>query len=350
MKAFIETLFKSGSPAVMAAPLAGVTDNAFQQILYECGTPILSAEMIPAAAISKYPKGFKKLVRYQTDLHPMNVQLFGNSAEQMIITIDLLREFKPDNIDINMGCPAKKIFNNSGGLALMHDFPRATAIVRAVRKHVEGSISIKMRLGINPGELKALQFAKMAEAEGVDFIVIHGRYRTGYTEPADWHSIAKVKAGVSIPVIGNGDIFSPEDALQAIRVSGCDGVMIARGLLGNPWLPARVNNALASAQILPEPSIQERLRIFCRHLDLLLQVYGKEKGALIFRKHAAWYLKGFPHISHYRKKIFTLIKPSEFYRLAMEVSLLSQRIPRRAYKEYINSGLPRACCETTQKQ
>lgn len=322
----------------MAAPLAGVTDGAFQQILHECGTPVISTEMIPAAALSKYPKGFKKLVRYRTDLHPMNVQLFGNSAEQMVKTIDLLRDLKPDNLDINMGCPAKKIFNNAGGLALMGDLPRATAIVRAVRKNVEGSISIKIRLGITPGDFKALEFAKMAEAEGVDFIVVHGRYRTGYTEHADWHSIAKVKAGVTIPVIGNGDIFTPEDAVHAIDISGCDGIMIARGLLGNPWLPARIDNTFKSKEVFPEPSIQERFRMFSRHLDLLLEIYGNEKGAFIFRKHAAWYLKGFPHISHFRKKLFSLSKPSEFYQLAMEVFTMSQSIAKQANKQQIEIG------------
>lgn len=324
MKAFIDTLFHSGSPAVIAAPLAGVTDQAFQQILSECGSPVISTEMIPAAALSKYPKGLTKLVRYRPGIHPMNVQLFGNTPEQLVRTIDLIRHFEPDNIDINMGCPARKIYNNDAGLALMNDSPRAAAIIRAVRNHFPGSISIKMRLGITPREFKAPGFAKMAESEGVDFITVHGRYRTGYTERTDWNSIAQVKASVSIPVVGNGDIFSPEDARFFLGLSGCDGVMIARGLLGNPWLPARIHSYLTTGRIPPEPSVKERFRTFSRHLEYHLALYGAKKGPLVFRKHAAWYLRGFPNISRFRKKLFSLTEPSEFYRLAMEIFLLSR--------------------------
>jgi tRNA-dihydrouridine synthase B len=324
MKPFIDTLFHSGSPAVIAAPLAGVTDQAFQQILHDCRTPVISTEMIPAAALSKHPKGLKKLVRYKSGIHPMNVQLFGNTPEQLVRTIDLISCFEPDNIDINMGCPARKIFNNAAGLALMNDLPRATAIIRAVRRHFPGSISIKIRLGIKPGDFKASIFAQMAESEGVDFITVHGRYRTGYTERADWNSIARVKSSVSIPVVGNGDIFSPEDARFFLQLSGCDGVMIARGLLGNPWLPARIHSYLTTGLVSPDPSVRDRFRMFSRHLDYHIELYGTKKGSLIFRKHAAWYLRGFPYISQYRKKLFSLTEPSEFYRLAMEIFLLSR--------------------------
>ncbi len=305
----------------MAAPLAGVTDESFQRILYECGTPIISTEMIPTASLARYPKGLAKLLRWERGLHPINAQLFGYSADHMVRTIDLIRHLEPDIIDLNMGCPAKKIFRNAAGLALMNDLPRAAQMVRAVRKCFDGPLSIKIRLGVNPGEFRAIDFASMAEAEGVDFITVHGRYRTSYGEAADWAAIALVKAKSGIPVIGNGDIFSPEDARRMLEQTGCDGVMTARGILGDPWLPGRIQAYLQTGIMPPETGIQERFRVFARHLDYLLEQYGERKGILLFRKHAAWYLKGFPYNSQFRRRLFTLTRPSEFYRLVMELYL-----------------------------
>lgn len=319
MKDFLKYLFPGDDPAVLAAPLAGVSDESFQLILSECGAPVVSTEMIPTASLSRHPKGLCKILRWHPGLHPINAQLFGYSADQMVRTIDLIRPLEPDILDINMGCPAKKIFRNAAGLALMNDLPRATDIVRAVRRSFYGPMSIKIRLGVRPGEFLAPDFARMAEAEGADFITVHGRYRTAYSEPADWQAIARVKECVSIPVIGNGDVFTPEDARRMLDQTGCDGVMMGRGLLGNPWLPRRVKTYLQTGEIPPEPSIQERLRLFARHLDYLQQQYGERKGILIFRKHAAWYLKGFPYIAQFRRQLFSLTQPSDFYRLVMQL-------------------------------
>jgi tRNA-dihydrouridine synthase B len=334
MKSFTHTVFHSGNPAVFAAPLAGVTDRAFQRILHQCGAPVISTEMIPSAALARYPKGVGKLVRYQSTIHPMNVQIFGYSAEHFVKTIDLIRHLEPDNIDINMGCPAKKVFNNDSGLSLMNDLPRATEIVRAVRRHFSGSVSIKIRLGVTQGKFVAPDFAAMAETEGADFVTVHGRYRTSMSVPADWKAIGEVKSRVTIPVIGNGDVFTPGHARQFLNLSGCDGVMVARGMLGNPWLPARINRYLKTGVMPPDPSVQERFRVFAAHLDYLIEDFGEHKGPLIFRKHAAWYLKGFAHITCFRKRLFTMSTPSEFYRLVMELYLsqpnvIQQQVIRR---------------------
>ncbi len=321
MKSFINTVFKSGNPAVFAAPLAGVTDRAYQRILRQCGAPVISTEMLPSAALARHPKGVHKIVRYEPGIHPLNVQIFGYSADHFVRTIDLIRHLEPDNIDINMGCPAKKVFNNASGLSLMNDLPRATAIVRAVRKYFDGSVSIKIRLGTTPGIFVAPDFAIMAESEGVDFITVHGRYRTSLSVPADWDAIGEIKSRVSVPVVGNGDVFTPNQAEHFLNLSGCDGVMVARGILGNPWLPARIKMNLETGIMPSEPSVQERFRVFAKHLDYLIEDFGEHKGTLIFRKHAAWYLKGFAHISRFRKRLFSLSTPSEFYRLVMELYL-----------------------------
>ncbi|MBN1880230.1 tRNA-dihydrouridine synthase [bacterium] len=328
MKTFLQTLFSGEVPATLSAPLAGVSDEAFQRILRDCNAPVISTEMIPTASLAKHPKGLPKILRWYPGIHPINAQLFGYSAEHMVQTIDLIRYLQPDIIDINMGCPAKKIFRNAAGLALMNDLPRATRIVRAVRSSFSGPLSIKIRLGVQPGDFRAPDFARMAESEGVDFITVHGRYRTTYSQPADWDSIAAVRDCVSFPVIGNGDIFTLEDARNLIKRTGCNGVMIARGLLGNPWLPGRIDRFFRTGVIPPEPTLQERLRVFAQHLDYLIQQYGERKGILIFRKHAAWYLKGFRHVSQFRRQIFTLTRPEEFYKLVIQIVLNDALNPR----------------------
>nr|HPQ41877.1 tRNA-dihydrouridine synthase [bacterium] len=173
---------------------------------------------------------------------------------------------------------------------------------------------------------QAPEFTRMAADEGVDFITVHGRYRTSYTVPADWNRIAEVKASAGIPVIGNGDILSVEDACEMMRVTGCDGVMVARGILGNPWLPRRIYQALTSGIIPPEPTLQERFHVFSRHLDYLIALKGERRAGLIFRKHAAWYLKGFPNIARFRRTLFTFTRPEQFYGAIQEM-LISYGIP-----------------------
>jgi len=313
MKTFLKTVFTSDAPAVFAAPLAGVTDSAYQRILHECETPVISTEMIPSASISRSPKAVRKLVCWQKDIHPISAQLYGYSPEQMAQTIDIIADYEPDIIDINMGCPARKIFSNNAGLALMTDIHRAEDIIRAVRNVTEKPLSIKIRLGVDQGNFTAIEFAKMAEGTGVDFITVHGRYRTSYTVPAEWSKIAEVKAAVNIPVVGNGDVFKPEDAKALINQTGCDGVMVARGILGNPWLPARTYNYLKTGVLPPDPNLRELFQVFCRHLDYLIEAKGKRKAGYIFRKHAAWYLKGFPNITQFRRILFTFTRPEEFY-------------------------------------
>ncbi|MCD4653737.1 tRNA dihydrouridine synthase DusB [bacterium] len=313
MKSFLNTLFAPNSPAVIAAPLAGVTDAAYQRILLECQTPLISTEMLPTTSLSRQPKALKKLLSWQMGLHPINAQIYGYSPEQMVKTIGIIADYDPDVIDINMGCPAKKIFKNAAGLALMKDLPRAAKIVRAVRNATDKPLSIKIRLGIKPDGFKAVEFAQMAETEGANFITVHARYRTTYNVPAEWDKIAEVKAAISIPVIGNGDIFKPEDAKAMVDQTGCDGVMIARGILGNPWLPRRTYEYLRTGEMPPEPTLKERFQVFSRHMDYLIETKGDRKAGFIFRKHAAWYLKGFPNIARFRQKLFTFSRPEQFY-------------------------------------
>lgn len=313
MKPVLDSLFQHDKHLVIAAPLASVSDEAFQRILHECNAPLPSTEMIPTACIGRNPKVLKKVLRWATDLHPMNVQLYGNLPEFMKATTELLLPYNPDVIDINMGCPAKKICRNGAGVALMNDVPRAEAIIKAIRGVWNGPLSVKFRLGVDRDDFIAVEFAKMVENSGADFITVHGRYRTSYSVPAEWDKIALVKNAVHIPVIGNGDIFTPEDAVAMLNQTGCDGVMIGRALLGNPWLPRRIQDYLDTGALQPEPDLKERFNVFSRHLDYLIDRVGERLAGLVFRKHAAWYLKGFPHIAHFRRKLFTFSRPEQFY-------------------------------------
>ncbi|MBN1297439.1 tRNA dihydrouridine synthase DusB [bacterium] len=319
MKPFVHQLFIEQSPAVLSAPLAGVTDAAYQRILFECGAPVVSTEMIPSAALALHPAAATKILQWQHQVHPINAQVYGTCPEQIATTLRLIEPYRPDTIDINMGCPARKIVRNGSGLALMNDLPRATKILRAARQATDGPLSIKIRLGIIPGEMSAVAFAQMAESEGADFITVHGRYRTSYSVPADWAGIAAVKAAVSIPVIGNGDIFSAEDARRLLDQTGCNGVMIARGILGDPWLPYRVHRFLRTGILPPEPTLAERFRVFSRHMDYLFELKGERRAGFIFRKHAAWYLKGFPNIVHFRRQLFTISRPEQFYGIVKDI-------------------------------
>lgn len=319
MQDLLRTLPDRNAPLVISAPLAGITDAAFQRILHECRSPVICTEMIPSPSIARHPKAIRKLLSWQPGIHPIIAQIYGYSPDQMAQTADILKDYAPDGIDINMGCPAKKIFRNGSGLALMNDLPRAAAIVRAVRRATAVPLSIKIRLGVDPGDFQAPAFARMAEAEGVDFITVHGRYRTSYSVPADWDRIADVKAAVTIPVIGNGDILTPDHARDIIRITGCDGVMVARGILGNPWLPRRIFDCLTTGVLPPEPTLQERFRVFSRHLEYLIASKGERRAGLVFRKHAAWYLKGFPNITRFRRTLFTFSRPEQFYGAVREL-------------------------------
>lgn len=312
-------MFADNHKVVICAPLAGVTDSAFQRILKECDAPVISTEMIPSASIGRNPKALKKLIRWQKGIHPINAQIYGYSADHMKTTLEAIAEYEPDIIDINMGCPARKIYRSGSGVALMNDLAIATELVRVVRAATDLPMSIKIRLGVDRGDFRAIEFAQMAESEGVDFITVHGRYRTSYSVPAEWDKIAEVKQSVSIPVIGNGDLFTVEDARQMIETTGCDGVMIARGLLGNPWLPRRTDQYLRTRTVPPEPTIQERFHVFCRHLEYLIEMLDERRAGLVFRKHAAWYLKGFPNITQFRRKLFTFSRAEQFYGAVKEL-------------------------------
>lgn len=295
--------YELGVP-VFLAPLAGVTDKAFRETVRAVGGEYVWTEMISDKALNYQNSRTLKMLDLTGEAEPRIVQLFGTDPETMARAAQLAVTSSANVIDINMGCPAPKIVKNGEGSALLKDLPRAQAIASAVVQAVNVPVSVKIRLGWNEREIVALELAKGLEAVGVQMLTVHGRTREQfYSGNADWEWIRRVKEAVNIPVIGNGDVSKPEDASRLIEQTNCDGVMIGRGALGNPWLIPRIQTFLKKGIVLPEPSIEERITVALQHFDRVLRYKGERIGLNEMRKHAVWYIKGIKKAAQVRDEI-----------------------------------------------
>ncbi len=295
---------------IISAPMAGVTDIAFQQILSDLETQVVSTEMIPARSLLCKPDLAARMIN--RNIHPISVQLFGNDAEIMAQAAAFVQSFGADIIDLNMGCPAKKIVKSGKGVALMRTPEKAVRIIRAVRKAVTCPLSVKLRLGWDAASRNFIDIARSAADSGVDFVTLHARYRSNYSVPAEWKAIRELSRCLPVPVVGNGDVFSVADAERVLNETGCAAVMPGRGLLGNPWLPGLIQRKLSGNGSTHHVETGERLKILLKHLDLMCALHPPKITALAFRKHAAWYLKGYPHSAQLRKHIFTFTHPDQY--------------------------------------
>jgi len=297
---------------VFLAPLAGVTDKAFRETVRSVGGEYVWTEMISDKALTYQNSRTLKMLDLSGEAEPRIVQLFGSDPETMARAALLAIESSANIIDINMGCPAQKIVKNGEGSALLKDFPRAQAIASAVVQAVNVPVTVKIRLGWNDQEIVAIKMAKALESVGVQMLTVHARTREQfYSGRADWKWIKRVKKEVSIPVIGNGDISKPEDASRLIEETECDGVMIGRGALGNPWLIPRTQAYLKHGILLPQPSIKERIQIALQHFDRVLRYKGERIGLNEMRKHAVWYIKGVQKAAQIRDEIMQTRSPEE---------------------------------------
>jgi tRNA-dihydrouridine synthase B len=297
---------------IWAAPMAGVTDKTYRILAQRAGCGLVFTEMVSSEAIQYENVRTEALYDLDGEAFPVAVQIFGSEPLRMARAAAVVAERGAAVIDINMGCPTPKIVRNGEGCALMRDLPRAAAIIRAVCDAVAIPVTVKMRKGWSLQEVNAPELARLAEENGAAALAIHGRTREQfYSGRADWQVIREVKEAVTIPVIGNGDIFSPPDARHLLEQTGCDGVMIARGALGNPWLFSRTIHYLASGELLPEPSLAERINKAIEHFDLTVQKKGLGLAVPQMRKHLAWYLRGMPSAAGKRAAINSARTPAE---------------------------------------
>lgn len=278
---------------VVLGPMAGVTDLSFRLICKEFGVGLLVTEMVSTKALYYGDKKTQKIMAVDEAERPVALQIFGSDPEVMGQMVSKLNTFNNDIIDINMGCPAPKIVKNGDGSALMKTPWLAYDVIKACVENSEKPVTVKFRKGWDSELINAVKFAEMAERAGASAITIHGRTREEfYSGTADYNIIKEVKNAVSIPVIGNGDIFSIDDAIRMKEETSVDGFMIARGAQGNPWLLRQVAEYFKSGVRIDNPTAEEKVEVALRHFELLLENKGERTGLLEMRKHAAWYIKG----------------------------------------------------------
>lgn len=288
---------------LILAPMAGVTDLPFRMLCKEQGCGLLYTEMVSAKAILYKNRNTRELLKVREEERPIAVQLFGSDPDIVSDMAAQIEDGPYDIIDINMGCPVPKVVNNGEGSALMKNPKLVEAILSAMVKKLKKPVTVKFRKGFDDDHVNAVEIAKIAESCGVSAVAVHGRTREQYySGKADWNIIRQVKEAVKIPVIGNGDIWKPEDAKRMLEETGCDGLMLARGAQGNPWLFSRINHYLDTGELLPEPDRVEIGRMILRHARLQIELKGEVLGMKEMRKHIAWYTAGLPHSAGIRRE------------------------------------------------
>ncbi len=289
---------------LILAPMAGVTDQPYRLICREQGCALVVTEMVSAKAILYRNKNTNALLAVSEKERPAAVQLFGSDPEILGRIAAQVEEGPCDMIDLNLGCPVPKIVNNGEGSALMKDLKKAEKIFASVVKHTKKPVTVKFRKGFNDSQVTAVELARIAEGCGVSAVAVHGRTREQYySGKADWEIIRQVKEAVRIPVIGNGDVFAPQDVKRMLEETGCDGVMIGRGAKGNPWIFSQSLHYLKTGQVPPKPGIKEIREMILRHGKLLAEFKGERTAMQEMRKHIAWYTAGLPHSSALRNEI-----------------------------------------------
>ena len=289
---------------VFLSPRAGVTDLPFRLICKEQDCGMLYTEMVNAKALCYDDQNTKKMLKIEEEEHPVAIQIFGSDPEYMGGAAKILNSYPNEILDINMGCPAPKVVKNGDGSALLKNPELAAKVLKAVVGNSEKPVTLKIRKGWDDTCINAVEIAKIAEDCGISAIAIHGRTRDQYySGKADWDIIRQVKENVSIPVIGNGDVFEVEDAINMLNQTNCDAIMIGRGAQGNPWIFKRINHYMQTGEILPEPTLEEKINTAKKHLKLAVEEHGEYVAVREMRKHIAWYLKGLRNSARVRDEI-----------------------------------------------
>ncbi|SHJ79804.1 putative TIM-barrel protein, nifR3 family [Hathewaya proteolytica DSM 3090] len=298
---------------VFLAPMAGVTDVAYREICSSMGCGLTYTEMVSAKGLYYGSENTEALMKVSRACGPSAIQIFGNHAEIMSEVCQRYINPNPDFclVDINMGCPVSKIVKNGEGSALMKEPLLAGRIVEAMKKVSTKPVTVKMRIGFDDEHKNAVEFAKVLESSGADAIAVHGRTRQQmYEGKADYDMIAEVKSAVAIPVIGNGDVFSAEDARNLRKITGCDGILVARGAMGNPWIFQQIDSMIRGEEVV-YPTDKEKVALCIEHYELALKYENEYKAVREMRKQIGWYLKGIPRCTDIKKLVNSDTNPEK---------------------------------------
>lgn len=287
---------------VILAPMAGISDLPYRLVMKRFGAGLVFTEMVSANGLIRAGVRTRELLRSAPEERPLGIQLFGDDPSVLAEAATLVRE-DGELIDLNLGCPVNKVVRSGAGSALLRNPQQVGRIVAAVRRTNDLPLTVKIRAGWDSTSVNFLEVGRIAEAEGADAVTLHPRTRSqGFAGHADWEQIRQLKEALSVPVIGSGDIFSADDALDMLSETGCDGVMIGRGGYGNPWLLRAILDRLADQTERP-PTGAERLEVAQQHLELFRQSFGERKAVLDMRKHLCWYARGLPGAAVFRSRV-----------------------------------------------
>lgn len=301
---------------VILAPMAGVTDLPFRLLCKEKGADLIYTEMVSAKGIYYRSKNTEALLEVREEERPVALQLFGSDPEIVSEMAKRIEDRNFDILDINMGCPVPKVVNNGEGSALLKNIPLAEKVIRKTVEATCKPVTVKFRRGFQNGEEQALELAKAAEAAGAAAVAVHGRTREQYySGQADWNIIRRIKETVSIPVIGNGDIFSGKDAERMFEQTGCDAIMVGRGARGNPWIFTQIKHFLQTGEELPKPDLRELADMILRHARMQMEWKGELYGMREMRTHFAWYTSGYPHSAAMRRRMNEIETIEDFERV-----------------------------------
>ena len=295
---------------IVLAPMSGVTDMPFRRLVKRAGAGLVVSEMIASRAMVHAARKTMKMAAHCADEYPISVQLAGCEPDVMAEAARINEDFGATIIDINMGCPVKKVTNGDAGSALMRDLGLASKLLEVTVKAVNIPVTLKMRTGWDDDTRNAPQLAKIAEDCGIQAIAVHGRTRCQfYKGRADWPFIASVKDAVNIPVFGNGDVVSVDDAKKLLEDSGADGILVGRGTYGRPWFLNQISHYLKTGERLADPTVEAQMEIVLEHFDAIVSHYGEQPGVKIARKHLGWYSKGLSNSAEFRQEVFQLDTP-----------------------------------------
>jgi tRNA-dihydrouridine synthase B len=302
------------NPLVLA-PMAGITDFPYRMICKELGAGLVFSEMVSVEALIREHKRTQGMLRTDPAERPVVFQIFGSKPASMAEAAHIVSRGEVDYLDINMGCPVPKILKSGAGSALLRDIALAKEIMSAVVKASKVPVTVKIRLGWDAKKIVAIDMALAAESVGIAAVTVHGRTRAqGFSGRADWNMIKAVKESVGIPVIGNGDVRSAQDAMNMLDETGCDGVMIGRAIQGNPWIFREAKQLLEAGVVPSPPSLEERKSIMLRHLKDMVNILGENSGVCEMRKHLCWYTKGLQGGAEFRTRINHLVGAEEVRR------------------------------------